>query len=86
MRTVLTAIRRRGALEVDYQSLSCLDLSNIQKAAIPLDDGMVDGKARITVRKALLYYMLKWLGPDTGPSARKRQDQESVLLRKGAPE
>lgn len=42
---------------------------------------MHNGKASITVRKALLYYTLKRLGLDTDPSTRKVADQ-IVLLNK----
>jgi len=47
---------------------------------VALDYGMRDGKASITVRKALLYYTLKRLGLDTDPAARKPSDQQIVLL------
>lgn len=55
-------------------------LSPSQKEVIGLDYGMVDGKAEIRVRRALLYYTLKRLGLDTDPSARRPQDQQIVLL------
>ena len=38
------------------------------------------GKAKIKVRRALLYYALRRLGLDTDPSARRPQDQQIVLL------
>ena len=38
------------------------------------------GKARISVRKALLYYALRRLGLDTDPAARRPQDQQIILL------
>lgn len=41
---------------------------------------MRDGKASISVRKALLYYALRRLGLDTDPGARKPSDQQIVLL------
>ena len=41
---------------------------------------MRGGKAKIPVRKALLYYALKRLGLDTHPAARRAQDQQIVLL------
>ena len=47
---------------------------------VALDYGMRDGKASITVRKALLYYTLKRLGLDTDPAARKPSDQQIALL------
>ena len=45
-----------------------------------MDYGMVDGKAEIVVRKALLFYALKRLGLDTAPAARRPRDQQIVLL------
>ena len=56
------------------------DLSEMQAKVIALDYGMQDGKAEITVRRALLYYALRRLGLDTDPGARKPQDQQIVLL------
>ena len=56
------------------------DLSDAQKKVVALDYGMRDGKASITVRKALLYYTLKRLGLDTDPSTRDPADQQIVLL------
>jgi len=49
---------------------------------VALDYGMRDGKARVTVRKALLYYTLKRLGLDLDPSTRNPVDQQIVLLNK----
>lgn len=54
-------------------------LSDAQAKVVALDYGMRDGKAEITVRRALLYYALKRLGLDTDPAARKPQDQQIVL-------
>lgn len=56
------------------------ELSDTQKKVIALDYGMHGGKAKIPVRKALLYYALKRLGLDTDPAARRPQDQQIVLL------
>ena len=56
------------------------ELSESQKKVIALDYGMRDGKAKIKVRRALLYYALKRLGLDTDPGARKPQDQQIILL------
>ena len=56
------------------------DLSDTQRRAIEMDYGMVDGRAEIAVRKALLFYALKRLGLDTDPAARRPQDQQIVLL------
>jgi predicted DNA-binding transcriptional regulator YafY len=56
------------------------DLSETQAKVIALDYGMRGGKAKIRVRRALLYYALRRLGLDTDPSARRPQDQQIVLL------
>jgi predicted DNA-binding transcriptional regulator YafY len=56
------------------------DLSDAQAKVIALDYGMRGGKAKIKVRRALLYYALKRLGLDTDPAAREPQDQQIVLL------
>ena len=57
-----------------------LALSETQAKVIALDYGMRGGKARIKVRRALLYYALRRLGLDTDPAARRPQDQQIVLL------
>ena len=59
------------------------DLSETQSKVIALDYGMRDGKVKIKVRRALLYYALRRLGLDTDPGARKPQDQQIVLLNRG---
>ena len=56
------------------------ELSETQKKVIALDYGMRDGKAKIPVRRALLYYALKRLGLDSDPAKRRPQDQQIVLL------
>ena len=56
------------------------ELSETQQKVIALDYGMRSGRAKIPVRKALLYYALKRLGLDTDPTARRPQDQQIVLL------
>jgi predicted DNA-binding transcriptional regulator YafY len=56
------------------------DLSDTQRRAIEMDYGMVDGRAEIAVRKALLFYALKRLGLDTDPNARKPADQQIILF------
>lgn len=56
------------------------ELSETQAKVIALDYGMRGGKAKIKVRRALLYYVLRRLGLDTDPAARKPQDQQIVLL------
>lgn len=56
------------------------ELSETQRKVIALDYGMRGGRAKISVRKALLYYALKRLGLDTDPDAREPQDQQIVLL------
>ena len=56
------------------------DLSETQSKVIALDYAMRGGKAKIKVRRALLYYALRRLGLDTSPEAREPQDQQIVLL------
>lgn len=56
------------------------DLSETQAKVVALDYGMHSGKAKIRVRRALLYYALKRLGLDTAPEARAPQDQQIVLI------
>lgn len=56
------------------------ELSETQKSVIALDYDMRDGVAKISVRRALIYYALKRLGLDTDPSARRPQYQQIVLL------
>lgn len=58
------------------------DLSETQAKVIALDSGMQAGKAKIKLRRALLYYALRRLGLDTAPEARRPQDQQIVLLNK----
>lgn len=60
------------------------ELSETQQKVIALDYGMRSGRAKISVRKALLYYALKRLGLDTDPAARQPQDQQIVLLNRQA--
>ena len=74
------------AADADWQEYVTLEiaphpeLSENQKKVIALDYGMRGGKAKIKVRRALLYYALKRLGLDTDPGVRKPQDQQIVLL------
>lgn len=56
------------------------ELSDTQAKVIALDYGMRGGKAKIKVRRALLYYALRRLGLDTDPAARSPRDQQIVLL------
>ena len=56
------------------------ELSDTQKKVIALDYGMRGDRAKVRVRKALLYYAQKRLGLDTAPAARRPQDQQIVLL------
>lgn len=56
------------------------DLSGPQRSAIEMDYGMQDGRTRIPVRRALLFYALKRLGLDTDPAARRPRDQQIVLV------
>nr|WP_233093020.1 WYL domain-containing protein [Paracoccus sp. IB05] len=60
------------------------ELSETQAKVIALDYGMRGGRAKIKVRRALLYYALRRLGLDTDPAARRPQDQQIVLM--NAPE
>lgn len=55
-------------------------LSENQKKVISLDYGMRDGKAKIQVRRALLYYALKRLGLDNNAAIRPPQEQQIVLV------
>ena len=41
---------------------------------------MLDGNTEIVVRRVLLLTVLKRLGMDTDPDARKLQDQQIILL------
>jgi len=45
---------------------------------------MRGGSAKISVRRALLYYALKRLGLNTDPAARKPEDQQIILLNREA--
>ena len=56
------------------------ELSDNQRRAIEMDYGMEEGRASISVRRALLFYALKRLGLDTDPAARRPQDQQIILL------
>ena len=60
------------------------EFSETQQKVVALDYGMRDGKARIPVRKALLYYTMKRLGLDYDPKVRRPQDQQIVLLNRDA--
>ena len=60
------------------------ELSDTQQRIVALDYGMRGGKAKIPVRKALLYYALKRLGLDTDPAARRPLDQQIVLLNRSS--
>ncbi len=74
------------AADADWQERVTLEigphpeLSDSQKQVIALDYGMQGGTAKISVRRALVYYSLKRLGIDTDPAARQPQDQQIVLL------
>ena len=56
------------------------ELSENQKKVIALDYGMRDGKAKVKVRRALLYYALKRLGLDRNTQTRPPQEQQIVLV------
>lgn len=83
------ASQATDAVDADWQEHVTLEigphpeLSDNQKKVIALDYGMSGGKARIKVRRAMLYYALKRLGLDTDPAARPPQDQQIVLLNFG---
>ena len=66
--------------EVTLEVGSHPDLSKTQAKVIALDYGMRGGKAKIKFRRALLYFALRRLGPDTDPSARRPQDHQIVLV------
>jgi hypothetical protein len=68
--------REHVTLEIDPHP----KLSENQKKVIALDYGMSNGTAKIPVRRALIYYVLKRLGLDTDPAARLPKDQQIVLL------
>ena len=55
------------------------ELSDTQRQAIQMDYGMENGRAQIAVRRALLFYALKRLGLDTGPTVRPPNEQQIVL-------
>jgi hypothetical protein len=56
------------------------DLSDTQRRVIELDYGMTDGSAKMSVRRALLYYALRRLGLDSASGSRKPEEQQIVLL------
>lgn len=55
-------------------------LSETQAKIIALDYGMKDGKAKMKVRRALLYHALHRLGLGTTPGAQPSRGQQIVLL------
>jgi hypothetical protein len=55
------------------------ELSDTQRRAIEMDYGMEKGRAQITFRRALLFYALKRLDLDTGPTVRPPHEQQIVL-------
>ncbi len=60
------------------------DLSDTQRRVIELDYGMTGGSAKISVRRALLYYALRRLGLDSAPGSRKPEEQQIILLASSA--
>ena len=74
------------AADADWQEHVTLEigphpeLSENQKKVIALDYGMRYGKAKIQVRRALLYYALKRLGLDNNAATRPPQEQQIVLV------
>lgn len=65
---------------VDLEIAPHPGLTPAQAQAIALDYDMKDGRARIRVRKALLFYALRRLGLDLKPGARPPQEQHIVLM------
>ncbi len=57
------------------------DLSPTQRRAIEMDYGMEEGRAKIPVRRALLFYALRRLGLDVDPAARPPKDQQIIQLK-----
>lgn len=55
------------------------ELSETQRAVVARDYDMSDGKARLSVRRAMLNYALRRLGLDTPEGARRPQDQQIVV-------
>ncbi|HQT89708.1 MAG TPA: WYL domain-containing protein [Acidiphilium sp.] len=78
----------RAEDDIDWNTLVTLEigphpaLSEAQARVIALDYAMSEGKAKIKVRRALLYYALRRLGLDTDSGARDPYDQQIVLLNK----
>lgn len=72
--------------DADWHTLVTLEigphpgLSDAQQKVVALDYGMREGKASITVRKALLDYTLKRLGLDADAASRMPADQQIALL------
>jgi len=55
-------------------------LTPAQAKAIALDYGLTKGTAKISVRRALLFYALRRLGLDVRPDVRPPQEQHIVLV------
>jgi hypothetical protein len=55
-------------------------LTPAQSRAIALDYGIRGGAARLSVRRALLFYALRRLGLDVPPDTRPAHEQHIVLL------
>lgn len=78
--------RRDPADDTDWQERIALQiaphpaLTAAQAKAIALDYGMEGGRLSVSVRRALLFYVLKRLGLDTEPAARAPERQHIVLL------
>jgi len=69
---------------VTFEIGSHPELSETQQKVIALDSGLRGGRAKIPVRRALLYCALKRLGLDTDFRARHPRDQQIVLLNREA--
>jgi hypothetical protein len=65
---------------VDLEIAPHPGLTPAQAKAIELDYGIVKGRAKIRVRRALLFYALRRLGLDLRPDARPPHEQHIVLV------
>jgi hypothetical protein len=72
------------AKQVTLETRPHPELSDTQQKVIALGYGMRSERAKVPVRKTLLYYPLKCLRSDTDPDARPPQDQLIVLLNRQA--
>jgi hypothetical protein len=68
--------QKHVALEIGLHT----ELSESPSKLIALENGMCGGKFEIKVRRALLCYEIKRLGPDTDPSAPRPKGRQIVLI------